>query len=123
MRLIILILTLATFTSVAQGKACFTKTYCSTGEAPKFILCGRGQDCSKAKDRGIQFKQDCTVSWWLGDAQEMRSYEVKGSEILIPSRTGGEEIVYNLSDDHKSVTLKSSPKWIYSESACILVSK
>lgn len=114
----LLILGLMSLSVTTLANSCFTATYCATGSAPRFILCGRGQDCTRAKDMGIRFVNDCTVSWWLGDAAEFRNYEVNGKTINIEKRPGSmKELAYELSDDNKSITMKSEG-WVYTQEAC-----
>jgi hypothetical protein len=103
------------------AESCFDKTFCSTGLAPKFILCGRGKDCSKSVDRGMGFKSDCTVSWWLGDAKMMKNYSVHQNTLTILKRPGLEEEtdgVYTLSHSGTRLTSRSNPKWVYSTLKC-----
>gem|GEM_PF-5793311 len=103
------------------AKSCFDKTFCSTGLAPKFILCGRGMDCTKSVDRGMNFKSDCTVSWWLGDAKMMKNYSVHQNTLTILKRPGLEEETdetYTLSRSGTRLTSRSNPKWVYSTLKC-----
>lgn len=113
------------FPLITSADNCFKQTYCATGEAPKFILCNRGQDCSKAVDLGIKFEKDCTVSWWLGDAQEMRKYTVNKSRITILPRDPLSEKAqrYSLSKDRKKITSQDESKYIYNINACVSGSK
>ena len=106
-----------------QGFAdsCFQKTFCSTGLAPKFILCSRGKDCTKALDLGMSFKSDCTVSWWLGDAKMMRNYSIQKNTVTILKRPGVEDETdadYTLSRSGARLTSRSNPKWVYSTQKC-----
>ena len=101
--------------------SCFEKTFCSTGLAPKFILCSRGQDCTKSVDLGMSFKSDCTVSWWLGDAKMMRNYSIQKNTVTILHRPGMEDETdsdYTLSRSGTRLTSRSNPKWVYSTEKC-----
>ena len=103
------------------AESCFDKTFCSTGLAPKFILCSRGKDCTKSVDRGMSFKSDCTVSWWLGDAQMMKKYSIHQNALTILKRPGLEEetdVTYTLSRSGTRLTSRSNPEWVYSTQKC-----
>lgn len=120
----IILLTFA-FPLITFADNCFKQSYCATGEAPKFILCSRGQDCSKAIDLGLQFEKDCTVSWWLGDAQEIRKYTVNKNRIAILAREGISEKTkkYSISRDHKKIRAQDESGFIYTAKACVSAPK
>ncbi len=108
-------------TNLAYGQDCISNTFCSTGEALKYIQCGRGQDCSKAKDLGLHFQSDCKVSRWLGDAQETRSYKVRGEvvSILPPAWTPDvPQENFKLSADKKKLTSIENSKHVFATDAC-----
>ncbi|MFN7131014.1 MAG: hypothetical protein ACK4N5_02960 [Myxococcales bacterium] len=108
--------------SSAPGPAtCFARAYCSTGAAPKFILCSRGQDCTNARDRGMQFKADCTVSRWLGDAQQTRPYSVADGLLTIAPNDWEKSASpekYRMSKDGQTLTSVTEPTHVYSTKAC-----
>jgi hypothetical protein len=104
-----------------DADAYFSKTFCSTGVAPKFKLCSRGQDCSQAKDKGLQFKKDGSVSWWLGDAMMSRSYRVdQGVITVIPQKweTEDQEKRYRLSKNSLLIREFETPTHVYSVKSC-----
>jgi hypothetical protein len=115
-----IIISIVAFPLITLANTCFEKTFCATGDAPKFILCGRGQDCSKAVDLGMQFKKDCTVTWWLGDAADMRTYKISKNRLMVLPRNGSLENTqkYLVSKDQKQIKVQDSTKYIYSTAAC-----
>ena len=117
--LINLLLTLSS--SLVFGSSCLDARFCSTGEAPRFILCSRGHDCSKAIDLGMNFSKDCTASWWLGDAQMMKKYKIENDVITILKNSWDEsdhDQKFTLSKDQTSLISLSNPKHIYSKTSC-----
>lgn len=97
---------------IAAAGECFELTYCSTGEAPRYIFCSRGQDCSKAKDHGLQFKADCTVSRWLGDALMTQKYQISGKTLKV------EKEAYELSADGQSIVALNNRQHVFATKAC-----
>ena len=104
----------------ASSQKCFNETFCSTGQAPRYILCSRGQDCSRAIDRGIQFKDDCTVSRWLGDAQLMERYEVRDDRIRViqSSVDPSEREEFTLKRAAATITSSKHPEFVWAASFC-----
>ena len=106
-------------TSVSYGANCFTRTFCSEGKAPKYISCPKGKDCLKERDRGLQFRANCTVEWHHGDLNEIKSYTFNDGLVTIegPQKTKPGKH-FKLSPDAERLNSLDSPQDIYSEKAC-----
>ena len=118
--MLIYVLTVLISHSPAQAGECFARTFCAMGSAPKYILCSRGQDCANAPDLGLQFRSDCTMAAWRGDAQETRKYEVVGTKVtVLPNAwtSGGQKENYRLSRDGKKL-VSNETKHTFSAEAC-----
>lgn len=113
MKMIFGLLLMSAFTHAGE---CFNLTFCSTGAAPRYILCSRGHDCSQAKDLGLQFKSDCTVSRWLGDAMMTQKYLISGKVLKVLK--DNETETYQLSSNGQSITSLENAKHVLAVDAC-----
>lgn len=107
--------------TVEASAGCFERTFCSTGAATKYILCSRGHDCSKAKDKGMAFQKDCQVSRFLGDAMETRRYQIQDKSVQILPPAWTPEVKpehYRLSASGNELISEENGKFVWSVQAC-----
>jgi hypothetical protein len=96
---------------------CLEKTFYSVHSEYSNILCSRGQDCSKAKDKGLKFS-NCSIEYWKGDTGIILNYKIKDNIIIFLARYPSQESKflkneYILSNDGTTITNSKAPEETY----------